>query len=110
VKYRYYSCDVFTETRFGGNPLAVLPSASRGRQMEVRSWLPRVAFPSAGRQAYERRSSPAEMSVDVEALLVAGVASPKMLSVTIPVTIREVQGRIAASWRRPSLLVQRASC
>jgi len=27
VKYRYYICDVFTETRFGGNPLAVLPEA-----------------------------------------------------------------------------------
>jgi trans-2,3-dihydro-3-hydroxyanthranilate isomerase len=27
VKYRYYTCDVFTETRFGGNPLAVLPNA-----------------------------------------------------------------------------------
>ena len=27
MKYRYYTCDVFTETRFGGNPLAVLPSA-----------------------------------------------------------------------------------
>jgi trans-2,3-dihydro-3-hydroxyanthranilate isomerase len=27
VKYRYYICDVFTETRFGGNPLAVLPQA-----------------------------------------------------------------------------------
>jgi hypothetical protein len=27
VKYRYYTCDVFTDTRFGGNPLAVLPSA-----------------------------------------------------------------------------------
>jgi len=27
VKYRYYICDVFTETRFGGNPLAVLPNA-----------------------------------------------------------------------------------
>src|SRR5262249_47925225 len=25
--YRYYTCDVFTETRFGGNPLAVLPRA-----------------------------------------------------------------------------------
>jgi trans-2,3-dihydro-3-hydroxyanthranilate isomerase len=25
MKYRYYTCDVFTETRFGGNPLAVLP-------------------------------------------------------------------------------------
>src|SRR6266481_4736882 len=27
MKYRYYICDVFTETRFGGNPLAVLPKA-----------------------------------------------------------------------------------
>src|SRR5262249_16241295 len=28
VKYRYYICDVFTETRFGGNQLAVLPQAN----------------------------------------------------------------------------------
>src|SRR5215475_10796907 len=28
MKYRYYTCDVFTETRFGGNPLAVLPNAT----------------------------------------------------------------------------------
>jgi trans-2,3-dihydro-3-hydroxyanthranilate isomerase len=27
VKYQYYTCDVFTETRFGGNQLAVLPQA-----------------------------------------------------------------------------------
>ena len=27
MKYPYYTCDVFTETRFGGNPLAVLPQA-----------------------------------------------------------------------------------
>jgi trans-2,3-dihydro-3-hydroxyanthranilate isomerase len=27
VKYVYYICDVFTETRFGGNQLAVLPQA-----------------------------------------------------------------------------------
>jgi len=27
VKYPYWTCDVFTETRFGGNPLAVLPHA-----------------------------------------------------------------------------------
>ncbi|HUR95169.1 MAG TPA: PhzF family phenazine biosynthesis protein [Gemmatimonadales bacterium] len=28
VRYRYFTCDVFTETRFGGNPLAVLPEAA----------------------------------------------------------------------------------
>ncbi len=27
MKHQYYTCDVFTETRFGGNPLAVLPRA-----------------------------------------------------------------------------------
>ena len=27
MNYQYYTCDVFTETRFGGNPLAVLPHA-----------------------------------------------------------------------------------
>jgi trans-2,3-dihydro-3-hydroxyanthranilate isomerase len=27
MKYRYHTCDVFTEHRFGGNPLAVLPHA-----------------------------------------------------------------------------------
>src|SRR5438067_11481950 len=27
MKYRYYICDVFTENRFGGNQLAVLPQA-----------------------------------------------------------------------------------
>ena len=26
-KFKYYICDVFTDTRFGGNPLAVLPDA-----------------------------------------------------------------------------------
>jgi trans-2,3-dihydro-3-hydroxyanthranilate isomerase len=36
MKYRYHTCDVFTDTRFGGNQLAVLPDA-RGlsdRQMQ----------------------------------------------------------------------------
>jgi trans-2,3-dihydro-3-hydroxyanthranilate isomerase len=34
--YRYYICDVFTVTRFGGNPLAVLPNADglSDRQMQ----------------------------------------------------------------------------
>lgn len=28
MRYRFYTCDVFTDSRFGGNPLAVLPDAS----------------------------------------------------------------------------------
>ena len=27
ASYRFYTCDVFTDTRFGGNPLAVIPAA-----------------------------------------------------------------------------------
>jgi trans-2,3-dihydro-3-hydroxyanthranilate isomerase len=36
MRYRYYTCDVFTDRRFGGNPLAVLPEASglAGEQMQ----------------------------------------------------------------------------
>ncbi|HSS52528.1 MAG TPA: PhzF family phenazine biosynthesis protein [Thermoanaerobaculia bacterium] len=36
MRYRYYTCDVFTATRFGGNPLAVLPEAQglSDRQMQ----------------------------------------------------------------------------
>jgi trans-2,3-dihydro-3-hydroxyanthranilate isomerase len=36
VRYHYYLCDVFTETRFGGNQLAVLPEATglTERQMQ----------------------------------------------------------------------------
>jgi trans-2,3-dihydro-3-hydroxyanthranilate isomerase len=36
VRYRFSICDVFTETRFGGNPLAVLPEADglSARQMQ----------------------------------------------------------------------------
>jgi len=28
MKYKYYICDVFTSSRFGGNQLAVLPDAT----------------------------------------------------------------------------------
>ncbi len=38
MRYRYYICDVFTDTRFGGNQLAVLPEAqglSDGRMQQV---------------------------------------------------------------------------
>jgi trans-2,3-dihydro-3-hydroxyanthranilate isomerase len=37
VRYRFLTCDVFTDTRFGGNPLAVLPAAAglSDRQMQA---------------------------------------------------------------------------
>src|SRR5512139_1270816 len=36
MRYRYFTCDVFTDTRFGGNQLAVLPEAEglTGEQMQ----------------------------------------------------------------------------
>ena len=36
MRYKFYTCDVFTDTRFGGNPLAVLPNAEglSPRQMQ----------------------------------------------------------------------------
>jgi trans-2,3-dihydro-3-hydroxyanthranilate isomerase len=36
MRYRYFTCDVFTADRFGGNPLAVLPDAAglSGEQMQ----------------------------------------------------------------------------
>jgi trans-2,3-dihydro-3-hydroxyanthranilate isomerase len=36
MRYRYYTCDVFTDRRFGGNQLAVLPEAAglSGEQMQ----------------------------------------------------------------------------
>ena len=36
MRYRYFICDVFTDTRFGGNQLAVLPEAQglSDRQMQ----------------------------------------------------------------------------
>ena len=36
MRVRYYTCDVFTDTRFGGNQLAVLPEADGldGRRMQ----------------------------------------------------------------------------
>ena len=36
MRYQFHTCDVFTEERFGGNQLAVLPKASglSDRQMQ----------------------------------------------------------------------------
>lgn len=74
MRYRFYTCDVFTEIRFGGNPLAVLPeaeglsakqmqliarefnfsestfvfAAEKGNTRKVRIFTPRTEFPFAG--------------------------------------------------------------
>jgi len=37
MRYRYYLCDIFTDTRFGGNQLAVLPDARGLRDDQMQS-------------------------------------------------------------------------
>jgi trans-2,3-dihydro-3-hydroxyanthranilate isomerase len=67
VKYPYYICDVFTETRFGGNQLAVLPHAE-GLSQEQMQQITRefnfsesaFVFPArAGHTRYVRIFTPA---------------------------------------------------
>jgi trans-2,3-dihydro-3-hydroxyanthranilate isomerase len=36
LRYRYYICDVFSEVRFGGNQLAVLPEAAGLSDLQTR--------------------------------------------------------------------------
>jgi len=40
MRYRYYLCDVFTDVRFGGNPLAVVPEAE-GLSDDQMQWVAR---------------------------------------------------------------------
>ena len=35
MRYRFFTCDVFTDTRFGGNQLAVLPEADGLRDAQM---------------------------------------------------------------------------
>jgi trans-2,3-dihydro-3-hydroxyanthranilate isomerase len=66
MRYRYYICDVFTHTRFGGNQLAVLPDAGglSDRQMqqiarEFNFSESTFVFPSAGQTRKVRIFTPA---------------------------------------------------
>ena len=67
MKYRYYTCDVFTETRFGGNPLAVLPQAEGLSQQQMQQIAREFNFsettfvfpPKAGQTRHVRIFTPA---------------------------------------------------
>ena len=49
MRYRYFTCDVFTARRFGGNPLAVvLPPADPAHTRRVRIFTPGAEIPFAG--------------------------------------------------------------
>lgn len=119
MKYRFYTCDVFTETRFGGNPLAVLPEAEglsaeqmqrvarefnfsestfvfpaeAGHTRRVRIFTPTYELPFAGH--------PNVGTAFVLATMGAFGRVESSMTVTfeegagvVPVTIREADGRI----------------
>jgi trans-2,3-dihydro-3-hydroxyanthranilate isomerase len=121
VNYRYYTCDVFTDARFGGNPLAVLPRAEglSDRQMQqiAREFnLSETAFvfpPSLGHTRHVRIFTPAHEipfagHPNVGTAFVLAVTGElgkigASLTVTfeekaglVPVTIHEAGGKIAS--------------
>ena len=121
MKYRYYTCDVFTETRFGGNPLAVLPSADglsdhQMQQIAREFNFSETAFvfpPQAGHTRSVRIFTPAREvpfaghpNVGTAFVLASTGEFGEIrssLSVTfeekaglVPITIREEQGRVVS--------------
>lgn len=121
MKYRYYTCDVFTETRFGGNPLAVLPSADglsdhQMQQIAREFNFSETAFvfpPQAGHTRSVRIFTPAREvpfaghpNVGTAFVLASTGAFGEIrssLSVTfeekaglVPITIQEEQGRVVS--------------
>ena len=121
MKYRYYTCDVFTETRFGGNPLAVLPSADGLSDHQMQQIAREFNFsetsfvfpPQAGHTRSVRIFTPAREVPFAghpnigTAFVLASTGEfgeiRSSLSVTfeekaglLPITIQEVQGKIAS--------------
>lgn len=121
MKYRYYTCDVFTETRFGGNPLAVLPKADglsdhQMQQIAREFNFSETAFvfpPQAGHTRNVRIFTPAREipfaghpNVGTAFVLASTGKFGEIrssLSVTfeekaglVPITIQEAQGKIAS--------------
>ncbi|MGH8676069.1 MAG: PhzF family phenazine biosynthesis protein, partial [Burkholderiales bacterium] len=120
MKYHYYTCDVFTETRFGGNPLAVLPQADGLSDPQMQQIAREFNFsettfvfpPKAGHTRHVRIFTPAREvpfaghpNVGTAFVLAsAGEFGPigSALTVTfeeeaglVPITIYAAQGKIA---------------
>lgn len=116
MRYRYYICDVFTDTRFGGNQLAVLPQAAglsdsqmqqiarefnfsetafvfpaeSGPTRKVRIFTPKIEVPFAGHPNIGTAF----------ALAMAGEFGP--LDAPITVTFEEKAGRVPISIHKQS--------
>ena len=109
MRYRYFICDVFTDTRFGGNQLAVLPEATglSDRQMQQiarefnfaettfvlpaeRGHTRRVRIFTPGRGGAVRRAIPNVGTAFV--LATAGLLGP--IDGTVTVTFEELAGLV----------------
>jgi trans-2,3-dihydro-3-hydroxyanthranilate isomerase len=129
MKYRFYTCDVFTGTRFGGNPLAVLPDAEglSGQQMQqiarefnysestfvlpsrsghtrqVRIFTPTQEIPFAGHPNIGTAFTLASMgelgTVDDETKIVFEEKAGP-----VPITIRRTDGKIWCELQAPEAL------
>ena len=128
MKYRFYTCDVFTGTRFGGNPLAVLPDAEglsgpqmqqiarefnysestfvlppkQGHTRQVRIFTPTQEIPFAGHPNIGTAfvlANVGELGIDGETTIVfEEKAGP------VPITIRRVDGDIWCELKAPEAL------
>jgi trans-2,3-dihydro-3-hydroxyanthranilate isomerase len=129
MRYRYFICDVFTDTRFGGNQLAVLPEASGLSDRQMQQIAREFNFPEstfvfpaeAGHTRKVRIFTPAtEMpfaghpNVGTAFILAtAGELGPIEESIAItfeekaglvPISIRKQDGRIRCELKAPQRL------
>jgi trans-2,3-dihydro-3-hydroxyanthranilate isomerase len=122
LRYRYYICDVFTEVRFGGNQLAVLPEATglSDRQMqqiarEFNFSETTFVFPAEVGHTVNCRRPCAFSSATISAELLASAVSlapedivtkthlPQVASVGLPFLMAEVKDRAALARARPNV-------
>ena len=129
MRYKFYTCDVFTDTRFGGNPLAVFPEASgltagqmqliarefnysettfvfpakEGHTCQVRIFTPTREVPFAGHPNIGTAFTLANIGVfgaiDNDATVVFEEKAG-----TVPITIRNCDGKIWCELKAPEVL------
>ncbi len=129
MRYQFYTCDVFTEQRFGGNPLAVVPNASgmttaqmqqiarefnysestfvfpaeQGHTCKVRIFTPTQEVPFAGHPnigtAFTLANIGAFGSIK-DGLNVVFVEKAGL----VPIAIREMKGQIWCELKAPEVL------
>lgn len=114
MKYIYYTCDVFTDKRFSGNPLAVLPDASglTSRQMQLiaREFnFSETAFVFPAEQGYTRKVRIFTASQEVPfaghpnigtAFVLASIGEPGAIEDQVQITFEEQAGLVPITIRR----------